>query len=117
MKFKLDENLPIDLVKIFRTAGHDVSSVCEQGLSGEKDETLLQVCGNEGRALITLDLDFADVRSYPPDQNPGIVVLRLQRQDKFHVERTIERLLPIFDAEPLEGRLFIVGEDRVRIRT
>jgi predicted nuclease of predicted toxin-antitoxin system len=117
MRFKLDENLPVDLAKIFRTAGHDASSVFEQGLSGEQDQTLLQICGSEGRALITLDLDFADVRSYPPSQNRGIIVLRLRAQDKLHVENTIQRLLPVFDSEPLEGQLLIVDQDRVRIRT
>jgi predicted nuclease of predicted toxin-antitoxin system len=116
MKFKLDENLPIDLVQIFRLASHDASSVFEQELSGEKDQTLLDICRAEDRALVTLDMDFADVRSYPPDQNRGIVVLRLQRQDKRHVENTIKRLLPVFDSEPVDGRLLIVDENRVRIR-
>lgn len=117
MKFKLDENLPTDLVQIFRSAGHDASSVFEQNLSGEKDQTLLDICRSEDRVLITLDLDFADVRSYPPDQNRGIVVLRLQRQDKPHVENIIKRLLAVFDSEQVDARLLIVDENRVRIRT
>lgn len=66
--------------------------------------------------MITLDLDFADLRSYPPDKNRGIIVLRLQRQDKPHVENTVKRLLPVFDSETIDGRLLIVDENRVRIR-
>jgi hypothetical protein len=34
-------------------------------MGGEVDEQLLQVCSREHRALITLDLDFADIKSYP----------------------------------------------------
>lgn len=117
MKFKLDENLSIDLVQIFRSAGHDASSVFEQKLSGEKDDILLDVCRSEHRALVTLDLDFADVRTYPPDQNRGIIVLRLQRQDKLYIRETISRLLTVFDTESVDRRLLIVDENRVRIRT
>lgn len=117
MNFKLDENLPVDLVQILRSADHDASSVFEQNLSGEQDRTVLDMCRAENRALITLDLDFADVRSCPPSQNRGIIVLRLQRQDRPHIESIIKRLLPVFESESVDGRLLIVDENRVRIRT
>lgn len=117
MKFKLDENLPAGLVSLLRPAGHDASSVFEQDMSGENDEVLLDVCRREGRALITLDLDFSDVRTYPPSENQGIIVLRLQRQDKPHVEQDVMRLLKVFDSEPVKGGLWIVDENRIRIRS
>lgn len=116
MKFKLDANLPIDLIQIFRSAGQDASSVFQQDRSVEIDETLLDISLLRP-SLVTLDLDFADVRNYSPDQNRGIIVLRLQRQDNPHVENTIKRLLPVFDSEPVDGRLLIVDENRVRNRT
>lgn len=34
------------------------------------------MCVKEGRILLTLDLDFADIRVYPPQALPGLVVLR-----------------------------------------
>lgn len=34
MKFKLDENLPVDLVSDLRQAGHDADSVPDEGLTG-----------------------------------------------------------------------------------
>jgi hypothetical protein len=33
---------------------------------------------------VTLDLDFANIRAYPPGKHAGIVVLRLKHQDKIH---------------------------------
>lgn len=99
MKLKFDENLPVDLVDISRSAGHDASSVFEQNLSGEEDGSLLSICRRENRVLITLDMDFADVRSYPPEDSCGIVVLRLRKQDKPHVKDIIKRLLPAFESE------------------
>lgn len=36
MRFKLDENLPIELVEAFREAGHDAVTVLDQDLGGAR---------------------------------------------------------------------------------
>ena len=40
MRFKVDENLPIEIAELLRTAQHDVKTVPEQMLMGEKDLAL-----------------------------------------------------------------------------
>ena len=67
MKFKIDENLPVEVLDLLNAAGHDALTVLDQNLIGEIDRTIMDVCKQEERALITLDLDFADMRSYPPE--------------------------------------------------
>ncbi len=116
MKFKTDENLPVEVTARLRSEGHDAMSVLEQGLGGESDRRLVEICRTEQRAMITLDTDFADIRAYPPSQGAGYVVFRLQRQDKESVLAILERLLPMFEQEPLNQRLWIVDEQKVRIR-
>jgi predicted nuclease of predicted toxin-antitoxin system len=116
MRFKVDENLPLEAADILREAGHDVSTVLGQGMGGCPDNEIASACVVEGRALLTLDLDFADRRTYPSEDFAGLVVLRLNRQDKLHVLEAIGRLLPLFTREPVIGRLWVVEEDRVRIR-
>ncbi|HKQ29860.1 MAG TPA: DUF5615 family PIN-like protein [Burkholderiales bacterium] len=37
MKFKLDENLPIALVTLFASIGHDADTVPQEGLTGHSD--------------------------------------------------------------------------------
>jgi len=66
--------------------------------------------------LITLDSGFADIRTYWPDQYAGLIVLRLKQQDKVHVLKIISRLIAVLSREPLEGYLWIVEEERIRIR-
>jgi predicted nuclease of predicted toxin-antitoxin system len=116
MKFKIDENLPIEVAVALREAGHDAMSVVDQGLGGHADAGVADVCRREGRSLVTLDVDFANVQAYPPQDYPGLVVLRLQRQDKPHVLAVVATVVPLLGEEPLENRLWIVEETRIRVR-
>lgn len=85
MRFKVDENLPVEVAEMLRQAGHDAATVLEQHLGGSDDAQLAALCQLESRILVTLDMDFSDIRSYPPTEYPGLVVLRLRQQDKPHV--------------------------------
>ena len=116
MRFKIDENLPIDVADLLGLAGHDALTVFDQKLIGEADSRILGVCQEEARTLITMDLDFSDVRSYPPQEYFGLVVLRLHRQDKPYVLDTIRRIIQLFEQEQVERRLWIVEENRIRVR-
>lgn len=58
----------------------------------------------------------ADILSYPPAHYGGLVVLRLNSQDKLHVLRMVGRLIPVLSREEPKGHPWIVKEDRVRIR-
>ena len=101
---------------MLRSAGHDAVSVLDQQLRGWVDPGIAAICQSEGRTLVTLDVDFADVRTYPPPLFPGILVLRLKRQDKPTILKALERAMRLFPFEALNRRLWIVEEERVRIR-
>ncbi len=116
IRFKVDENLPAEAATILTDAGHDAVTVLDQRLQGTPDQNLSEICQAEGRAIVTLDLDFSDIRTYPPADYPGIVVLRLTKQDKATVLEALKSLLPAFAAEPVAGTLWVVGEDKIRIR-
>jgi predicted nuclease of predicted toxin-antitoxin system len=62
MKFKVDENLPRETCELLNRAGHDAISVGRQALSGAVDSVVYRRCQDEQRALITLDMDFANVQ-------------------------------------------------------
>ena len=117
VKFKVDENMPVEVAALLVTAGHDALTVPDQQMGGHADPAVAEVCRHEGRALVTLDLDFADIRAYPPADYPGIIVLRLSRLDKHRVCSAVQRLSPTLDQEPLTGKLWIVDETTVRIRS
>ncbi len=116
LKFKVDENLPIEAAELLAEAEYDALTVHDQQMVGESDTNLAQVCRREGRAIVTLDLDFSDIRTYPPSDYAEIIVLRPARHDKRHVLSVLRRLLPILKDEPLSSRLWIVDETSVRVR-
>jgi predicted nuclease of predicted toxin-antitoxin system len=117
MKFKIDENLPLEVAGLLRDSGYDSATVFEQNLTGTSDTGLAAICQEEKRILVTLDNDFADIRAYPPDKFPGIMVIRLNRQDKDHVLDVFGHAMRLFPKEPIEQRLWIVEEDRIRVRS
>lgn len=117
MKFKIDENLPLEVAGLLRDAGYDSATVREQNLVGTSDANLALICKKEERILVTLDNDFADIRAYPPNKFPGIMVVRLDRQDKFHILDVLGHAVRLFPGESIEHRLWIVEEDKIRIRS
>jgi len=116
VKLKTDENLPVEAADILRAEGHDVLTVNEQGLGGVCDADLAAVCRSEGGVLISLDVDFSDIRIQAPGTHPGIVVLRMSRQDKASILSVVRRLVTSLGAEQVVGRLWIVDERRIRVR-
>ena len=77
MRIKLDENLPGELARLFIEAGHDAVMILDQESGGATDAIVASACLSEGRAIVTMDMHFADIRGYPPHLYPGIVVFRL----------------------------------------
>ena len=116
MKFKLDENLGSRTADLIAELGHDVQTVSAQKMSGTNDPHLFEVCTAEGRCLITLDLDFADVLRFPPIGGPGIAVLRAPQPVTLNLLRELVRsLLVALERESIAGRLWVVQPGRIRI--
>ena len=116
MLFKLDENLPGALAGLFAEAGHDAVTVADQRMTGASDPRIASACRNECRALVTLDMDFADIRTYPPRDYAGLVVFRLSRHGPGRVPGVAARLIEMLPETSLRGQLWIVEDERIRIR-
>ena len=115
-RFKLDENLPRDAMSPFQVAGHDVESALDEQLGGQSDAIVFAACQRETRILVTLDLDFADIRQYPPGEHAGIWVLRPSTQSIAQLLELIRGGLELHRRESSERHLWIVERDRIRIR-
>jgi len=115
-RFKLDENLPRDAAVLLQQAGHDVHTALAEDLGGNPDPRVYGASQTEARILVTLDLDFSDIRVYPPASHHGVWVLRPHIQS---IESTLALLrcaIRVLESETAHGRLWIIEPERVRIR-
>jgi predicted nuclease of predicted toxin-antitoxin system len=115
VKLKLDENLGRRWVQQIRDAGHDVETVWDEGLSGASDADVFAASVREGRAVVSLDLDFANPLRFRPAGTAGIAVLRVRgRPGREDLDQVIDRLMNALATADLAGHLWIVEPGRVR---
>jgi predicted nuclease of predicted toxin-antitoxin system len=116
VKIKFDENLPAELVADFRTAGIDAVTVGDQGLTGSADAIILDAVRREGRIIMTMDKGIADVRAYPPNEYPGIILIRSASAGRSATMSLVRRHLPALIGRDLQGRLLVLTERGIRQR-
>ena len=98
MRFKLDENLPVELVTDLRGLGHDADTALPN------------------RILFTLDKGIANLQRYPIHQHAGVVLFRLDTSGRRAVIAFVrQRLHKVLDMH-LAGRLTVVGPSGIRFR-
>lgn len=116
MRFKLDENLPLQLKHLLTESGHDAVTVLDQRMGGQTDAEVASACRLEDRVLLTQDIDFADIRTYPPGNYPGIVVFRLPSQSRNDLLEIGTVLIESLVRSSPNRQRWIVEESRIRIR-
>jgi|ERR1700733_5518205 len=116
MKFKLDENLPVEIADAFRAEGHEIDSVQSEGLTGSSDLVILHRIQVENQILLTMDKGIADIRLFPPSQYPGIVLFRTSTSGRGEVLRFIQATLPDLLSTDIAGRSVGVSPRGIRSR-
>lgn len=116
MRFKLDENIPRAVLEVLRAGGHDAETALDEALGGGSDAALIDACRREQRILITLDLDFSDIRLHPPSGHSGIWVLRPSLHSVPELLHAVRSALTLLASEPAQARLWIVERTRIRVR-
>jgi predicted nuclease of predicted toxin-antitoxin system len=117
MRGKIDENMPTEAADLLRRAGWECDTVYDEALAGAEDSRLIDRCRAESRVLFTTDLDFADIRAYPPTDQLGIVVVRAPKPSRAAVLELLQTAVPVLASQWADRRLWIVEPGRVRIRS
>src|SRR4051812_24007949 len=118
MRFLVDANMPRSALALLQDFGHTAEHVRDIGLGASRDAQIALHAGNTESALITRDLDFADIRAHPPATHSCLLILRLP--DHATAEQILS-LLRRFLEQPdlvsqLPSHLVILEPGRVRFR-
>ena len=116
IKLKLDENLSVHLKGILSRMGYNVRTAGEEELLGRPDIEIAAAARKEERVLLTLDLEFGDLRKHPPSNHPGIVLFRPRSLGPLTVNRFIEGFLKSANLEDFPGCIIVVDPSKVRVR-
>jgi uncharacterized protein (DUF433 family) len=116
-RFRVDENLPVEVCDLLRREGYEVVTATDRETVDRSDSQVLSACRGERTVFITLDSEFADTLAYPPNECTGLIVFCLKRHDKDYVLETFRRLLDVLSREKIERSVWIVEDERLRIKT
>jgi len=116
MRIKLDENLSRHLKPVLVELGHNVLTAADQGLLSQPDVAVAAAAKSEARLLFTLDLDFANVKKYPPGSHPGVILFRPATLGPLEVNRFVVAFVESQDLQALSGCLAVAEPGRLRVR-
>ena len=116
MKIKLNENLSRYLKVPLAQFGLDTATVADEHLLGRPDIEVGAAAKNEGRMLFTLDVEFADLRKYPPGSHSGIFLFRPRTMGPLAVNQFIIAFVSKTELANFVGCTVIVEPGRIRLR-
>jgi predicted nuclease of predicted toxin-antitoxin system len=116
LRLKLDENLSRHLKPQLAELGHDVATAGDEGMVGRSDVELGSAANNEGRMILTLDTEFADLRKFPPGTHAGVLLFRPRSMGPLAVNRFVLDFVKSADLNEFAACNVVVDHGRVRLR-
>jgi len=110
MRFLLDENVHGDTTVLLRDLGHKVVHVADSEWRTLSDERMVQICNEQERILITLDVGISLIARA---LKTGLVLLRLPGNfDQRRVPRLLAEFVASANAADFEGSITVIFPGR-----
>ncbi len=116
MRFLIDENVFPKVSVHLQEKGHNIRNLVQAGLAGLPDDQLIQIARSEQRTLVTFDLHFGDIFRYPPEENEGIILIRIHPPLLGDITAAFDRLLNQHKDASFKGQLIVLGRTGYRVR-
>ena len=116
MRFKIDENLPVEVAEALRDLGHEADTVEDEGLAGAVDQAIVAAARIDARILLTLDQGLADSVRFPAATHAGLVLFRPGSLGRKKVVDYVLSRLPALVRLNLSERVTVVTDERIRVR-
>ncbi|MBC7189319.1 DUF5615 family PIN-like protein [Candidatus Aerophobetes bacterium] len=116
MKFLADMGISQSTVNWLREKGFDTIHLREKGLQRISDATIIKKAQEEGRIILTCDLDFGDIMAASGERCPSIIIFRLENERPENINRRLAQVLGESSDALEKGAIISVEETRHRIR-
>jgi predicted nuclease of predicted toxin-antitoxin system len=110
MKFLIDEDVPVKLLRVLIKAGHEATRV----RPSTPDPAIAAQAFDEGRILITVDHDFANKSLYPPERFT-IVHIRIHPPYADDIVDAFAKLLAELSPERFKGLILLGRASSMRV--
>ncbi len=98
-----------------RAQGHDAVHAREVGLAQAEDEEILHRAAQEGRVVLTMDLDFPRLLFLMSAVEPGVILIRLRSPTAAAIQRGLEALLSVYPTANVTQAIAVLEENRIRL--
>lgn len=115
MKFLLDMPVSASLLNVIRSYGHEGVHASQIGKARASDEELLALARQDGRVIITADLDFPRLLALSFAAGPGIILFRGGNYSDDEMRDLLERVFKKVPSENLKDSICVVDQKRIRI--
>jgi predicted nuclease of predicted toxin-antitoxin system len=103
-------------VQALRGHGHEVVHLREEGLERLPDPAILEKAKQEGRTVLTFDLDFGDLLAIGAHTLPSVILFRLHNQTPPSVTPRALQVLSECRNDLAAGAIVTVEDARYRLR-
>ena len=115
--FLIDECLSRSLADALIWRGYSVTLIQDTELRGEPDNKIFEYAKTNQSVLLTADLDFGNIYSFPLGSHSGIAIVNIPDEMSSDViNREVIKSLQYLAPSDFEGNLIIIEIGRVRIR-
>jgi predicted nuclease of predicted toxin-antitoxin system len=117
MRFLADMGISPRTVAELRQQGHDAVHLVEEGLERLGDGDILVKARYEGRILLTVDLDFAQLSAMSGEPFPSVILFRLGNVSREVLEVRLAEVLSQCAEDLATGAIVAVRDDAFRVRS
>lgn len=114
--FILDQGLPRSASRLLQEAGIAAVHVADLSMSRAPDEHILDLAGQRGAVVVTLDSDFSALLAARRASEPSVIHLRMQHLDVRRCGALLVALIPQVSEALGLGAVVSVSSKGYRIR-
>ncbi|MBI1871784.1 MAG: DUF5615 family PIN-like protein [Chlamydiae bacterium] len=111
MKFLIDEDVPLKILKFLKGLGHDAIRT----IPSTTDPELAKLAKREERILISIDKDFTNTRLYPPEDF-DIIHVQIHPPYADKIVESLKRLFDELSEKEFKGLIILLESGHIRVK-